>query len=70
MSDKDILKREIQSWYPGQTFTDTELSEMVNRLVSFFATSAQIMQKAKKTEKTSIKRKNSRTFQKKHEIIN
>lgn len=62
MSDIDILKKEIKSWYPDQTFTDTELSEIVRRLVSFFATSAQIMQEAKKTEKTSIKRKNRVLF--------
>ncbi|MBD5400442.1 hypothetical protein HDR61_01680 [bacterium] len=62
MSDIDILKKEIKSWYPDQTFTDTKLSEIVRRLVSFFATSAQIMQEAKKTEKTSIKRKNRVLF--------
>lgn len=64
MSDIDILKKEIKSWYPDQTFTDAELSEIVRRLVSFFATSAQIMQEAKKTEKTSIKRKNRVLFKK------
>jgi len=69
MSDTDILKKEIQSWYPDQTFTDAELSEMARRLVSFFATSAQIMQEAKNTKKTSIKRKKSRIFLKVHDII-
>ena len=30
MTNFEILKQEIQSWYPGYEFTDKELNNMIN----------------------------------------
>lgn len=37
MEDFEILKQEIQSWYPDYEFTDAELNEAVRDLIKFFA---------------------------------
>ncbi|MBR4625447.1 MAG: hypothetical protein IKO56_07935 [Alphaproteobacteria bacterium] len=38
MSNIDVLKQEIQSWYPDYEFTDEELNSAVRNLIKFFAT--------------------------------
>jgi len=48
--DNTILKEQIRGLYPGQGFTDAELSVMSDKLIKFFAIGAQSLQKLKKTE--------------------
>lgn len=38
MSNVDVLKQEIVSWYPDYAFTDEELNNAVRDLIKFFAT--------------------------------
>ncbi len=40
MNNFEILKQEIQSWYPDYTFSDEELNGAVRDLIKFFATGA------------------------------
>ena len=37
MTDFEILKQEIQSWYPDYAFSDKELNSAVRDLIKFFA---------------------------------
>lgn len=40
MNNFEILKQEIQSWYPDYTFLYEELNGAVRDLIKFFATNA------------------------------
>ena len=40
MNNFEILKQEIQSWYPDYAFSDKELNNAVRDLIKFFATGA------------------------------
>lgn len=40
MDNFEILKQEIQSWYPDYEFTDKELNNAVKDLIKFFAIGA------------------------------
>ena len=48
--DNTNLKAIIQSWYPDQVFTDTELNEMSNNLIKFFAIGSEILTETKRRE--------------------
>ena len=48
MTNFEILRQEIQSWYPDYTFTDNELNESVQDLIKFFAIGALYTYEAKK----------------------
>ena len=48
--DNTNLKAIIQSWYPDQVFTDTELNEMSDRLIKFFALGSEILTEQKRRE--------------------
>ena len=37
MSNIDVLKQEIQSWYPDYEFTDEELNSAVRNLIKYEA---------------------------------
>ena len=47
MTNFEILKQEIQSWYPDYTFSDEELNNAVRDLIKFFATGALYTYEAK-----------------------
>ena len=47
MSNVDVLKQEIVSWYPDYAFTDEELNNAVRDLIKFFATGALYTYEAK-----------------------
>ena len=47
MTNFEILKQEIQSWYPDYTFSDEELNGAVRDLIKFFATGALYTYEAK-----------------------
>jgi len=47
MDNFEILKQEIQSWYPDYEFTDKELNGAVRDLIKFFATSTLYVHEAK-----------------------
>ena len=49
MTAFDLLKQEIQSWYPDYEFTEYELTDAVNRLIKFFTVGVEILQEQKKT---------------------
>ena len=51
MNDFEILKQEIQSWYPEYAFSDKELNNAVRDLIKFFATGAIYTNKAKSENK-------------------
>ena len=59
MNNFEILKQEIQSWYPDYEFTEDELNSAVRDLINFFATGALYAYKAKnsrlQTPETPIK---------------
>ena len=59
MTNFEILKQEIQSWYPEYEFADEELNNAVRDLIKFFATGALSAYKAKnnrlQTPETPIK---------------
>ena len=38
MEDFEILKQEIQSWYPNYEFSNDELNTAVRDLINFFVT--------------------------------
>lgn len=46
--DYEILKSELKSWYPDEELSDTELNEMADRLIKFFAIGAKALINAKK----------------------
>jgi hypothetical protein len=50
MTDYEKLRLEIQSWYPDEQFTDSQLSEMTDRLIKFFAIGAKVAQKDKRLQ--------------------
>ncbi len=47
MNNFEILKQEIQSWYPDYAFSDEELNGAVRDLIKFFATGALYTYEAK-----------------------
>lgn len=47
MNSFEILKQEIQSWYPDYEFTDDELNVATNNLIEFFAKGALAQYEAK-----------------------
>ena len=47
MTNFEILKQEIQSWYPDYAFSDEELNNAVRDLIKFFATGALYTYEAK-----------------------
>lgn len=47
MTNFEILKQEIQSWYPDYAFSDEELNGAVRDLIKFFATGALYTYEAK-----------------------
>lgn len=47
MTDFEILKQEIQSWYPDYAFSDKELNSAVRDLIKFFAMGVSTVYKAK-----------------------
>lgn len=51
MDNFEILKQEIQSWYPDYEFTDKELNGAVRDLIKFFATSTLYVHEAKSENK-------------------
>lgn len=51
MTDFEILKQEIQSWYPDYAFSDKELNSAVRDLIKFFATGALYTYEAKSENK-------------------
>ena len=51
MTNFEILRQEIQSWYPDYTFTDNELNDSVRNLIRFFAIGALYTYEAKKENK-------------------
>lgn len=51
MDNFEILKQEIQSWYPDYEFTDKELNDAVRDLIKFFATSTLYVHEAKSENK-------------------
>ena len=51
MSNVDVLKQEIVSWYPDYAFTDEELNNAVRDLIKFFATGALYTYEAKSENK-------------------
>lgn len=51
MNNFEILKQEIQSWYPDYEFTDKELNGAVRDLIKFFATGILYIYEAKNENK-------------------
>lgn len=51
MSNVDVLKQEIVSWYPDYAFTDEELNSAVRDLIKFFATGTLYIYEAKSENK-------------------
>ena len=51
MSNVDVLKQEIVSWYPDYEFTDKELNGAVRDLIKFFATGILYIYEAKNENK-------------------
>lgn len=51
MDNFEILKQEIQSWYPDYEFTDKELNGAVRDLIKFFATGILYIYEAKNENK-------------------
>ena len=51
MDNFEILKQEIQSWYPDYEFTDKELNGAVRDLIKFFATGLLYIYEAKSENK-------------------
>lgn len=51
MDNFEILKQEIQSWYPDYEFTDKELNGAVRDLIKFFATGILYIYEAKSENK-------------------
>ena len=47
MTDFEILRQEIQSWYPDYQFTDNELNDATRDLIKFFAEGALSVYKQK-----------------------
>ena len=50
MTNFEILRQEIQSWYPDYQFTDVELNEATQDLIKFFAEGALEIYRQKKAE--------------------
>lgn len=61
MTNFEILRQEIQSWYPDYTFTDKELNESVQNLIRFFSIGAlytyeaQIENRGLQSQENSVK---------------
>lgn len=51
MTNFEILKQEIQSWYPDYTFTDTELTEATYDLIKYFQIGAKYIYEAQNKQK-------------------
>ncbi len=46
----ELLKADIQALYPDEIFTDSELNQMTDNLIKFFAIAAKSLQEQKRRE--------------------
>lgn len=58
MNSFEILRQEIQSWYPDYNFTDDELDAVTRDLIKFFALGAMAAYEAKNENKGPQNTKN------------